>query len=39
LDELKSVLADPEWLDDPNGKATKVAMDMLPEMKKGGNNS
>jgi hypothetical protein len=29
FDELKSTLANPEWLNDPDGKATIVAMDCL----------
>lgn len=33
FDELKSVLNDPEWLANPDGKATKVAEEMLREMR------
>lgn len=33
-DELKGVLSDPEWLDDPNGKAMKVALECLREMRR-----
>jgi hypothetical protein len=33
LDELKGVLNDQEWLTDPNGKAMKVAMECLSEMR------
>jgi hypothetical protein len=33
FDELKGVLNDPEWLADPNGKAIKVAMECLAEMR------
>ncbi len=39
FDELKSVLADPEWLDDPDGKATKVAVECLREMREGSGKS
>jgi len=33
LDKLKGVLNDREWLDDPNGKAMKVAAEVLQEMR------
>jgi hypothetical protein len=32
---LKVVLSDPEWLDDPDSKATQVAMECLREMRGG----
>jgi hypothetical protein len=39
FDELKGVLNDPEWLEDPNGKAMKVAMEVLREMRGNGEAS
>jgi hypothetical protein len=39
FDELKGVLNDPEWLSDPNGKAIKVAMECLREMRGNGDAS
>jgi hypothetical protein len=33
FDELKSVLSDPDWLADPNGKALKVAEETLLDMR------
>jgi hypothetical protein len=37
--ELKSVLSDPEWLNDPDGKAARVAMNCLRDMRKGAGQS
>jgi hypothetical protein len=34
FDELKSVLNDPEWLADPDGKASKVAEETLREIRR-----
>jgi hypothetical protein len=34
FDELKSVLSDPEWLADPDGKATNVSLETLRDMRK-----
>jgi hypothetical protein len=39
FDELKAILADPEWVADPDGKATKVAMDTLREIREGSGDS
>ncbi len=33
FDSLKTVLNDPEWLADPDGKASKVAEETLREMR------
>jgi hypothetical protein len=34
FDELKSALSDPEWLADPDKKATEIALECLREMRK-----
>jgi hypothetical protein len=39
FDELKAVLNDPEWLSDPDGKAVKVAMECLREIRANGDAS
>jgi hypothetical protein len=39
FDELKNVLSDPEWLDDPDGKAVQVAMECLREIREGRGKS
>jgi hypothetical protein len=39
LHELNAVLNDPEWLDDPDAKAMKVARDVLLEIREGRKNS
>jgi hypothetical protein len=39
LDELKAALTDPERLNDPDGKAMRVAADVLREMREGGKPS
>ncbi len=39
FDHLKSVLNDPEWLADPDGKASKVAEETLREMRQNRNTS
>jgi hypothetical protein len=39
FDELKGVLDDPEWLADPDGKAMRVAKDVLREMRGTGDGS
>ncbi len=37
LNELRTVLSDPEWLTDPDGKAIQVAMECLRDMNKDGD--
>jgi hypothetical protein len=39
FDELKSVLSDPQWLDDPEAKAAKVAMECLREIREDAGES
>jgi hypothetical protein len=39
FDEMKTILTDPEWLDDPDGKATAVAMECLRELREGSEKS
>lgn len=39
FDKLKGVLNDPEWLNDPDGKAMRVAMGCLREMRGNGDAS
>ena len=39
FDDLESALADPEWLDDPDAKATRVAVECLREMREGSGKS
>jgi hypothetical protein len=39
FDELKTIVADPEWRDDPDEKATTVAMECVRELKEDSENS
>ena len=39
FDELKNILNDPEWLADPDKKATQVALECLREIRKAGDKS
>jgi hypothetical protein len=39
FNELKTIVADPEWRDDPDGKATRVAMECVRELKEDSENS
>ena len=39
FDELKNVLNAPEWLADPDKKATEVALERLREMRKANDKS